>query len=59
MPTLEELDTICTMLEERDRHSIYRPPLAASNKPHAMRHGQVVWIVKDGRPVDFSKRSEQ
>ena len=53
MATLEELDTICTMLEERDRHAIYHPPVAASYKPRALRPSKVLWIVKDGRPVDF------
>jgi len=57
MPTLDELDTLCTYLDDQKMYidCLYHP-CAVKIKPRALRPSPVIWIVKDGKPVDYRER---
>jgi hypothetical protein len=59
MPTLDEIDRIMTYCEEQQLfcNCLYHPP-NSTNKPRAQRRGKVLWIVKNGQPVDYRKGEE-
>ena len=56
MPTLDELDALCTYIDDQQmwQDCIYRPQ-KVKMIPKAQRPGGVIWIVKDGKPVDFNE----
>ena len=56
MPTLDELDTLCTYLDDQKMFvdCIYKH-CSIKIKPRALRPSPVIWIVKDGKPVDYRK----
>lgn len=60
MPTLDDLDAICTYLEDQQAwsQSLYHSPLGVV-KPRATRRGPVIWIVKDGKAVEFNQKEEK
>lgn len=55
MPTLDELDAICAYLEDQGlyHNSLYRAP-SSKFVPRAPRRAPAIWIVRDGKPVEFS-----
>jgi|GEM_PF-4558280 len=59
MPTLEELDTLLTYFDDRDEYSkcLYHRGKSVI-KPKPTKCGPVIWIVKDGKPVDYTNRKE-
>lgn len=56
MPTLDELDTLFTYFDDRDQYSksLYHRGKNVI-KPKAPKCGPVIWIMKDGKPVEFNK----
>jgi hypothetical protein len=56
MPTLDELDRRCLYLDEKNRFnsSLYHQ-FKVVVKPRAKNCGKVLWIVKDGKPVELGK----
>ncbi len=55
MATLNDLDIIMTYLEDKD---LYRSSLYHRSKdvikPKAIKCGPVIWIMKDGKPLEFN-----
>ena len=60
MPTLDELDVLCTYLEDQEMYQdcIYRSP-STKFVPKSMRSSPCIWIVRDGKAVDFNKKKKK
>jgi len=54
MPTLDELDRLCVYLDDRHRWNgcVYHK-LPIKRKVKSQRSSPVIWIMKNGVPVDF------
>jgi len=55
MPTLDELDVICTYLDDVEKYNncLYHHR-SNKHKPKAIKAGAVIWMFKDGNPVNFN-----
>lgn len=52
---LDDIEVYLVLIEQREEHHPYHAPMKPKQgmKPRAMTRGKVIWIVKDGKPVDF------
>jgi hypothetical protein len=59
VPTLDEIDRIMTYCEEQQMFvpCLYHPP-SVKIKPRAKRPSPVLWIMKEGKIVDYSQRKK-
>jgi hypothetical protein len=57
MPSLDELDALCTYLDDRDMYHkcLYRGGGKVVITPKALRPSPCIWIVRDGKPVNFNQ----
>jgi hypothetical protein len=57
MPTLDEIDRIMTYCEEQQMFTscLYHAP-TDKVRHRAQRPGQVIWIMEDGKPVDYAQK---
>lgn len=55
MPTLDQLDAIASYCDDQQLYTdcLYHPP-SDKFRPRSLRPGPVIWIVKDGKAIDFT-----
>ena len=58
MPTLDDLDVLCSYLDDKNKTkgTFYHPPMPNKITHRALRRGRVIWIIKDGKPVEYFHR---
>ena len=49
--TLDDIAIYCVYEEDKYQPLYHQPTAPRYPRPRALRHGTVVWIVKEGQPV--------